>query len=235
MKLVIWGSTGYIGSELIRQALPNPAIRSIVAISSSATPIPPGLSGKNAKLRPYVCDNFESYPDNIMRELETADACIWTNDITLIKPGKTPWDEAIKKVSCGYALTAIRTLAGFRLYRRENGPGPVRFTYISEHFAQYDISDDRLLTELATLRGNVEAQLFTIADKSNGAVVSCIAKPGIIVNPAADQPVPVLSVPTIELRNIAAALVDQAVNGFEKDTLSNNDLIRIGRSFLGRQ
>lgn len=41
--------------------------------------------------------------------------------------------------------------------------------------------------------------------------------------------------PKIELCDIAAALLDQVVNGFEKDTLSNDDMARIGQSVLARQ
>jgi precorrin isomerase len=40
MKLVIGGSTGFVGAELIRQGLENPAITSIVALGRRETPPP---------------------------------------------------------------------------------------------------------------------------------------------------------------------------------------------------
>jgi hypothetical protein len=73
MKLVIGGSTGFVGAELIRQGLENPAITSIVALGRRETPHPPEAT----KLRSVVCDNFESYSDSVKKELEDADACIW--------------------------------------------------------------------------------------------------------------------------------------------------------------
>lgn len=39
--------------------------------------------------------------------------------------------------------------------------------------------------------------------------------------------------PLVELRDIAAAMLDQVAIGFEKDTLSNDDLVRIGKKALG--
>ena len=39
MKLVINSSTGFVATELIRQALGNPAITSIVALSRRKTPV----------------------------------------------------------------------------------------------------------------------------------------------------------------------------------------------------
>lgn len=73
MKLVIGGSTGFVGAELIRQGLENPAITSIVALGRRETPRP----SEATKLRSVVCDNFESYSDSVKKELEDADACIW--------------------------------------------------------------------------------------------------------------------------------------------------------------
>ena len=74
MKLVIGGSTGFVATELIRQALEHPAITSIVALGRREILSPPGIG---AKLRSVVCDNFESYPEDVKKELENVDACIW--------------------------------------------------------------------------------------------------------------------------------------------------------------
>lgn len=41
--------------------------------------------------------------------------------------------------------------------------------------------------------------------------------------------------PEVALPKVAAALLDQALNGPEKDTLSNDDLVRIGSKVLAGQ
>lgn len=69
----------------------------------------------------------------------------------------------------------------------------------------------------------------------------CIAQPGVVTGSGtwvrrvlgflfAIVNVFTRSIPNINRKELAAAAVDQAVVGFEKETLLNNDLVRIGRS-----
>ena len=44
-----------------------------------------------------------------------------------------------------------------------------------------------------------------------------------------------VGVPKVEVTEIAATMVDQVVNSFEKDMLLNEDLVRIGSEVLQRQ
>jgi N-acetyl-gamma-glutamylphosphate reductase len=76
MKLIIGGSTGLVGTELLRQALSHPAITSIVGLSRRETQLPAGAPN-SGKLRSIVVDDFEHYSDAVRKELEDADACIW--------------------------------------------------------------------------------------------------------------------------------------------------------------
>lgn len=76
MKLVIGGSTGFVGTELVRQALTNPKITSIIGLSRRETVLPPSTPGAE-KLKSVVCDNFDDYPDSVKSELHDVDACIW--------------------------------------------------------------------------------------------------------------------------------------------------------------
>ncbi|KAK8036948.1 hypothetical protein PG991_001262 [Apiospora marii] len=234
MKLVIGGSTGFVGTELLRQALTNPAVTSIVGVSRRETKVPEGSSDGVGKLKSVVCDDFTSYPDPLKKELEDADACIWTIAITPSKMKETPWDEVVK-ITRDYALTALHTMADMRPATE----GPLRFVYISGHFAPRDRSHvvkqltDFGLVEVALLRGQLEAQILDYAEQSDNKVVACIAKPGMIHGPGMDvRTVPGL--PNIELQDIAAALLDQAVNGFAKDTLSNDDMSQMGQHVLAK-
>lgn len=76
MKIVIGGSSGFVGTELVRQALTNPAITSIIGLSRRETTLPPSTPGAD-KLKSIVCDDFENYSDEIKKELHNVDACIW--------------------------------------------------------------------------------------------------------------------------------------------------------------
>ena len=84
------------------------------------------------------------------------------------------------------------------------------------------------------LQGEAETQILAYGEQSNGAVQSCVAKPGLIDAPGEEKR-NIPGVPNIDLQVIAAALLGQIINGFEKDTLSNADMIRIGQEALTRQ
>lgn len=73
---------------------------------------------------------------------------------------------------------------------------------------------------------------------------ACVAKPGLIDAPGrtglvmkAVQTVgrSIISLPKIDVSEIAATLLDQVVKWFEKDTLLNKDLVRIGQKALADQ
>lgn len=88
MKLVIGGSSGFVGTELVRQALSNPAVTSIVGLSRRKTTVPAGVDG-SAKLKSVVCDDLENYPEHVKQELHDVDACIWY--VTLSASGYPPY------------------------------------------------------------------------------------------------------------------------------------------------
>lgn len=83
MKLIVAGSTGFVATELIRQALSNPAVTSIVALARRETAVPPnaGPGADATKLKPVVCEDFGNYSESVKRELAGADACIWYTNL----------------------------------------------------------------------------------------------------------------------------------------------------------
>ncbi|KAA8645640.1 uncharacterized protein ATNIH1004_007059 [Aspergillus tanneri] len=232
MKLVIGGSTGFVATELICQALENPAITSIIALGRRETPAPLVAGPAAAKLKSVICDNFETYSDSVKKELENTDACIWTIAVTPVKLKTVPFEETCK-ISRDYATTAIQTLDTLR-YKQD---GPLRFIYISGHFAPRSPAEvpkelqDHGLINYGLMRGEAETLILAYGKQSKGAVQSCVVKPGFIDSPNRERR-EIPGLPHIDLQNIAAALLDQVVNGFEKDTLNNADLICIGRKAL---
>lgn len=79
MKLIVSGATGLIGTEIIRQALSNKAIDTVLALGRRETAAPGNLppGGDPSKLKSVVCSDFTNYSDDVKRQLEGADACIW--------------------------------------------------------------------------------------------------------------------------------------------------------------
>lgn len=74
MKLILTGSTGFIGQEVLSQCLLHPDITSLVALSRR--PLPSSVTN-SPKLKVVILEDFTSYPENVLKELEGAEACIW--------------------------------------------------------------------------------------------------------------------------------------------------------------
>lgn len=71
MKLILTGSSGFVGRELLRQCLQHPAVTSVVALSRRE------LATHDDKLQVVIMDNFASYPETAKEAIKGADACIW--------------------------------------------------------------------------------------------------------------------------------------------------------------
>lgn len=78
MKLIITGATGFVATEVLRQALLLPSITSIVALARKPVPAPQGTPAANSsKLKSVVLQDYGTYPDDVKKEMAGADACIW--------------------------------------------------------------------------------------------------------------------------------------------------------------
>jgi nucleoside-diphosphate-sugar epimerase len=71
MKLILTGTSGFIGSEVLSQALLHPSVTSIVALSRK--PIP----NSDPKLKVVLIDDVGHYSASVLSELSGAEACIW--------------------------------------------------------------------------------------------------------------------------------------------------------------
>ncbi|RFU80021.1 hypothetical protein TARUN_2243 [Trichoderma arundinaceum] len=240
MKLIIVGSSGFVGSELIREALANPAVTSVVGLGRRKTPVPENLSNPAdaAKLTSVVCYDFLSYSDNVKQQLSNADACIWLMAVTLPNSKAMPWDE-VRKICLDYTIAGLETLSKLP---RGNAAKPLRFLYLSGANTERDQTKKPwVLGDYSLLRGEVETRVLDFAKNSNGAIEACIGKPGLIrdsqqgsVLMSTSQYIvtSLTGIPMIYLHEVAAALLNQTIKGFEKETLENEDLARIGKAEL---
>lgn len=80
MRVILAGSTGFIGREVLNQCLKNPSITSILALSRRELPSPVN----DPRLKVVILKDFASYPDSVLEELAGADACIWYDPCSLI-------------------------------------------------------------------------------------------------------------------------------------------------------
>jgi hypothetical protein len=94
------------------------------------------------------------------------------------------------------------------------------------------------------VQGEAENRVIKLAKESKGAVEACVAKPGLIDAPGRTGLVmkavrmvmcTIIGLPQLDVSEISATLLDQVVNGFEKEPLLSEDMIRIGRKVLADQ
>lgn len=73
MKVIITGSTGFIGKEVLDQCLKNPAVTSLIALSRRDLP----EAATNPKLTVVIVEDFKVYTESMLEHLKGSDACIW--------------------------------------------------------------------------------------------------------------------------------------------------------------
>ncbi|KUJ13417.1 putative nucleoside-diphosphate-sugar epimerase [Mollisia scopiformis] len=234
MKLIVAGSTGFVGKEVIRQALRYPTITSVVALARRTITVPEDAGIDTSKLKCVVCDDFENYSEDVKKELVGADACIWLVAITPAKLNTMPFAE-VEKICLDYTVKGIETMSPI-------ASKPFRFIYVSGVNAERDQNKKPfLMGNYSLMRGKTESLVLEYAKESSGAVEACVAKPGLIDAPGHSNFVQgimksvlcaVVGLPRVELNQIASTLIQQAVTGIEKETLLNEDLVRIGSKVL---
>jgi hypothetical protein len=158
MKLIVTGATGFVGSEVIRQALRNPAVTSVAVIARKAVPVPPNEDA--SKLKSFVLDDWTSnYPDSLIEHIKGADACIWyiyscisTSDFCLqfarslaVTPSQSrSMDFAQVTTIChDYTINGIQNMI-------KAANKPFRFVYVSGILAERDQS--KILPSLGEYR-----------------------------------------------------------------------------------
>ncbi|KAK9365087.1 hypothetical protein V1509DRAFT_643052 [Lipomyces kononenkoae] len=243
MKLIVAGATGFVGTELIRQALSHPGVTSVLALARRPTRVPqktaPGADP--SKLKSVVCDNFEDYPESVKKELSGADACVWLIAVTPSKVLTMPWEQ-VRTICYDYTVNGLETIAQLP---RSSADRPLRFIYTSGAKTERDPSKKPwVVGGYSLMRGEAESFVLNYAKESKGAVEAAVARPGLIDAPGKmSMPMNVLAtigrsiigLPKVDVSEVAATLIDQAINGIEKDTLLNDDLIRIGQKALTEQ
>ncbi|KAI0435879.1 NAD(P)-binding protein [Xylaria telfairii] len=229
MKLIVTGATGFVGQEIIRQSLSHPKISTIVALARSPVVAPEKLpaGSDSSKLKSVVIQDYEVYPDDVKKEFSGADACIWTVAITPSK-SKTYDFEEVKRIC------HTSTIAGLRSMHEAGTATPFRFLYMSGAAAERDQNKTpKLMAQYCLMRGETENQLLALASELGGIEVA-VAKPGYItasgdlVRSAMGTMVKMISgIPSINVADLVAAMLDQVVGGFEKEPLMPEDLVRI--------
>jgi len=73
MKIVLTGSTGFAGSEILAQCIKSTSITSIIVLSRR----PLKDSQKHDKINNIIMTDFKTYSTGVTKAISDFDACIW--------------------------------------------------------------------------------------------------------------------------------------------------------------
>ena len=74
MKVILTGSTGFIGGGVLNECVQHPKITSIIVLSRRELT---GPAATNVKTKVTVLEDFMNYPDSVLQQIKDADVCIW--------------------------------------------------------------------------------------------------------------------------------------------------------------
>ncbi|KAH8698672.1 hypothetical protein BGW36DRAFT_376574 [Talaromyces proteolyticus] len=233
MKLIVTGATGFVGSEVVRQALRNPAVSFVIAIARRVVQPPPNEDA--SKFQSFALDDWTGpYPKYLMDGIKGADACIWSLAVTPTKSRSMDFAD-VTTICHDYTVNGMQIMAAV-------ANKPFRFVYVSGVLIERDQS--KVLPhmgEYRLMRGRTENFLVDFAHKNAPDVQVTVTKPGAIDAPSiretSDAMVKALfnmfgHTPRVHVSELAAAMIDQCQNGITNDPLWSSKLAEIGKKVL---
>jgi NAD dependent epimerase/dehydratase family enzyme len=74
MKIILTGSTGFVGGEVLNQAVANDKLDHIFVLSRKE--LPKELASSD-KISVFIHRDFSEYSEDLLAKLAGAEACLW--------------------------------------------------------------------------------------------------------------------------------------------------------------
>ncbi len=145
--------------------------------------------------------------------------------------------EVVRRVCQEYTLTGLRTMS--EAGGRKNSI-PFRFVYMSGAATERDqTKTPSFMPQYSLMRGETESRVVAYAEEHKDALEACVVKPGIITAPGQYMRTAFATglkwlgvVPSLDVGEVSAAMLELVTKGWEKEPMENEDLVRIGRAAL---
>ncbi|QSS59119.1 nucleoside-diphosphate-sugar epimerase [Histoplasma capsulatum] len=238
MKLIVTGATGYVGTEVIRLALRNKAVSSVVALARRPVQVPEhvGPDADKSKLQSVILDDWTApYPESVKEKLKGADACIWCLAVTPTKSLEMDFAD-VTRICSDFTINGLHNIASV-------ANNPFRFIYISGVSVERDQTKTLwFLSDYRLMRGRIENAILDFAKQHEPAVQATVTKPAGVEGPSRPRTLAATSIfkqfghaAWVHLSELAAAMIDQCLNGITKDPLWAEDLEEIGARVLRKE
>ncbi|KAJ6559855.1 hypothetical protein B0H19DRAFT_1027617 [Mycena capillaripes] len=223
MKIILAGTTGFIGSEVLTQCLRSPTIKSIVVLSRRGLP---AAFANNPKINVVVIADFKVYPADALKQLEGADACIWSMGTI----------SAVPEVEIDYPLAFARAFAPTLARERTT---PFRYIHTSGVLAEKDQSKPLLfLSEGRRVKGKAETELLSFGANTEGWE-TYIARPAMVLRTKGDalKRLGGFVTGTVRVDALAAAMIDVVCCGNENGerVIENTEIVERGTKLVKHQ
>lgn len=229
MKVILSGPTGFIGGEVLNQALIHPSITSLVCLTRRA--LPESIVA-NPKVETIIISDFTSYSPEVLAQLRDCEACIWA----MGSPAhKNPDLEASRKIEINYTLAAAIALTQSCASALKEQGKTFRFVYLSGMGANRDTSKNLwFLKNVRNIKGEVENGLLEIHGKEESNVAVTIVRPGGVLAKSSKIPdILVTASLSIKVEELAAVMINEVVGEVnDTRTLENNDLRNMAKKLL---
>ncbi|PVH79345.1 hypothetical protein DL98DRAFT_492929 [Cadophora sp. DSE1049] len=231
MKIILTGSTGMIGTEVLAQSINNPSLTEIVVLSRR--PLPPSHP-TSPKVKTIIIEDFLLYPASVLQELSGTEACIWALGGI---PSRFPDLATARKVNIDYALAAAKAFVGTLSPQISTGK-KFRFLYVSGHAVDRDLSKQhRFFNDAIHMKGEIENKLVALEAENPDKISVYLPRPGSVIPPN-NKIVTVLVklttsfYPAMKAEEFAAAMIDIAIEGADEQALSHDVMRERGRKVL---
>lgn len=227
MKIILTGSSGFIGTEILSQCVSHPSITSIIALSRRELPT------THPKLQTLILSDFESYPESLLVQLADAEACIYAlGDNDYSKP------EINRRINLDYTLAAANAFANSLAPRMKSTESrKFRFIYCSGFLTRRD-QEKRLwfIGDMRKMRGLVESRLIELGnERAEGGFEVVVARPAFVFAKGAWLKLAFgIVTQTIYVDLLAAAMIELALHGTKHQTCENDELVRSGNEVHSR-
>jgi hypothetical protein len=191
MKVIVFGATGFVGSEVTTQLLAQPDVSEVVCVTRRPT------GRKDGKLREVIHIDFLTYEPDLLAQLAGAAGCIWALGGKVSDLG----EEGFEQLTHAYPIAFAREVS-------DGLAAPFTFCYVSG--AGADPSETARIPwerETRLYKGRTERDLAALA-QSHPRLTVFSFRPGGILPRTASPLVRVLAGPiSIPVVALAAAMI----------------------------